>query len=163
MEWKKTYSVDSVRDLYTFYFPGFNLRPTDLNAFLGISQMNKIHDIINKREINHFIYVKLLSSKFWMQVSKYDTLSSFAFGTLVKNRLQVYQYLKDNGIESRPLICGSMGLQPMWIKKYGKLNLPNADIVHEYGIYLPNHASLNELDIKYICEKFNEIAEPYFF
>jgi CDP-6-deoxy-D-xylo-4-hexulose-3-dehydrase len=90
-------------------------------------------------------------------------LSSFAFGTLVKNRLQVYQYLNENGIESRPLICGSMGLQPMWIRKYGKLNLPNADIVHEYGIYLPNHASLNELDIKYICEKFNEIAEPYFF
>jgi CDP-6-deoxy-D-xylo-4-hexulose-3-dehydrase len=51
----------------------------------------------------------------------------------------------------------------MWIKKYGKLNLPNADIVHEYGIYLPNHASLNDSDVKYICEKFNEIAEPYFF
>ena len=162
-EWKKDFSVDSVRDLYTFYFPGFNLRPSDLNAFIGISQMNKIQDIVNKREINHFVYVKLLSSKFWIQESKFDTLSSFAFGTLVKNRLQVYQYLKDNGIESRPLICGSMGLQPMWIKKYGKLNLANADVVHEYGIYLPNHASLNESDIKYICEKFNEIAEPYFF
>ena len=44
-EWKETFNIDEVREFYTFYYPGFNLRSTDLNAFLGISQLTKIEEI----------------------------------------------------------------------------------------------------------------------
>ncbi len=37
------------REFYTFYYPGFNLRSTDLNAFLGLSQIKKMNDIAKKR------------------------------------------------------------------------------------------------------------------
>jgi len=36
--------IDEFKDLYTFYFPGFNLRSTDLQAFIGISQLEKIDE-----------------------------------------------------------------------------------------------------------------------
>ena len=41
----KKYEVDVFRNLYTFYYPGYNFRSTDLNAFLGIKQLKKINKI----------------------------------------------------------------------------------------------------------------------
>ena len=113
----KDYGIDEFREFYTFYYPGFNLRSTDLNAFLGLSQIKKIDKIAEKRENNFLCYRDYLTNKFYHQKSEHDRLSSFAFGTFVKNRLDVYKYLKKNGVETRPLICGSMGKQPFWIKK----------------------------------------------
>lgn len=46
------YETDSFRDLYTFYFPGFNFRSTDLQAFIGLGQIEKIDHISTVREKN---------------------------------------------------------------------------------------------------------------
>ena len=35
--------------------------------------------------------------------------------------------LSDNGVETRPLICGSINQQPFWYEKYGMSDTPNAD------------------------------------
>ncbi len=161
-EWKSEYNIDEVREFYSFYYPGYNLRSTDLNAFLGISQIDKMEAITNARERNYKIYRSHLSEKFWCQESEYSRLSSFAYGTFVKNRVEVFRFLKEHGIESRPLICGSMGRQPFWIKKYGVQNLEIADLVHDHGIYLPNHLQMNDERIKYVSEKFLEIAQPIY-
>lgn len=158
--WKADYEVDEFRNLYTFYYPGFNLRSTDLNAFLGISQLKKMDHIVAQRALNFELYKKHLGKTHFFQNSNTAILSSFAFGTFAKNRLQVFEHLKENKIECRPLVCGSMGRQPFWIKKYGELHLPNADKIHDYGLYLPNHDKLTETDIEFICKKFEEIAIP---
>lgn len=162
-QWKTQFGVDEFRELYTFYHFGYNLRSSDLNAFLGISQIDKLNLIVERRHQNYQWYKKYLGDTFYFQQSNYDILSSFAFGTFVENRLEVFRYLKKNGIESRPLICGSMGRQPVWIRKYGEMKLPVADIVHDYGLYLPNHLYITEEKIKYICSKFKEVAVPKIF
>ncbi len=161
--WKKEFTIDNVREYYTFYYPGFNLRSTDLNAFIGISQLDKMDQICKVREENYNFYNKYLENKFWKQESEYSELSSFAYGTIVENREEVFNHLKANDIEVRPLICGSMGKQPFWIKKYGQTSLEVADIVHDFGLYLPNHLYLDEEKIKFVCEKFKEVAIPKFF
>ena len=71
--------------------------------------------------------------------------------------------LKKFGIETRPLICGNIGRHPFWTKKKGNCILRNADIIHDYGLYLPNHYNLVKRDIIFICQKFNQIAIPKFF
>ncbi len=162
-DWKKEYNIDDVREFYTFYYPGFNLRSTDLNAFIGISQLDKMNEIIKVRENNYNFYNKYLEGKYWKQESKFHELSSFAYGTIVENRIEVFNHLKKNNIEVRPLICGSMGKQPFWIKKYGHTPLEVADVIHDYGLYLPNHLYLDEEKIKFVCEKFKEVAIPKFF
>jgi CDP-6-deoxy-D-xylo-4-hexulose-3-dehydrase len=162
-EWKQEYKIDEVREFYSFYYPGFNLRSTDLNAFLGISQLDKMNEIVKVREQNYNYFLKYLDNKFWVQKSECAELSSFAFGTIVENRLEVFNHLRKNEIEVRPLICGSMGKQPFWIKKYGYQPLAVADVIHDYGLYLPNHLYIDEEKIKFICEKFMEIAIPKFF
>ena len=162
-EWKKEFNIDDVREFYTFYYPGFNLRSTDLNAFIGISQLDKMDEIIKVRENNYNFYNKFLEGKYWKQESKFSELSSFAYGTIVENRMEVFNHLKKNNIEVRPLICGSMGKQPFWIKKYGHTPLEVADVIHDYGLYLPNHLYLDEEKIKFVCDKFKEVAVPKFF
>ena len=158
----KKYQVDEFKNLYTFYYPGYNLRSSDLNAFLGINQLKKINKISKVRNENFYYYKKNLLD-FWCQESLSNFISSFAFGTLVENRLEVFKYLKKFNIESRPLICGNIGRHPFWIKKYGKQELKNADIVHDYGLYLPNNSNLKKKDIDYICKIFKEVAVPKFF
>lgn len=161
--WKKEFNIDNVREYYTFYYPGFNLRSTDLNAFIGITQLDKMDEICKVREENYNFYNKYLENKFWKQESEYSELSSFAYGTIVENREEVFNHLRANDIEVRPLICGSMGKQPFWIKKYGHTSLEVADIVHDFGLYLPNHLYLDEEKIKFVCDKFKEVAIPKFF
>lgn len=162
-QWKKEFNIDDVREFYTFYYPGFNLRSTDLNAFIGISQLDKMDEIIKVRENNFNFYNKYLEGKYWKQESKFSKLSSFAYGTIVENRMEVFNHLKKNNIEVRPLICGSMGKQPFWIKKFGHTPLEVADVIHDYGLYLPNHLYLDEEKIKFVCDKFKEVAVPKFF
>jgi CDP-6-deoxy-D-xylo-4-hexulose-3-dehydrase len=56
--------------------------------------------------------------------------------------MEVFKYLKKLKIETRPLICGNIGRHPFWINKKGEIKLKNADIVHYYGLYLPNNFNL---------------------
>lgn len=159
-EWSQGYDIDEIRSFYTFYYPGYNLRSTDLSAFLGLSQLDKMEAIAQHREKVFQWYKNHLGNDFWCQSSEANKLSAFAYGLFIENRMEVFTHLKKNQIETRPLICGSMGRQPFWIKSYGMLNLKNADIVHDYGIYLPIHFNIQERQVAYICEKLKEIAKP---
>lgn len=86
--------------------------------------------------------------------------STFGYGTLVENRLEVVRHLADAGIEARPLLAGNIGRQPFWIKRYGETRLPRADAVHDHGLYLPNHAALREADIERVARAFRAVARP---
>ncbi len=155
------YKINNFRNMYSFYYPGFNMRATEINAFLGIKQLELVNMYCKKRAFLFNIYKKNLND-FWLQRSKTDFISSFAYGTLVDNPEQVWEYLKKENIESRPLICGSMGLQPFWeIFNKNKSSFKYADQIHYKGIYLPINADLNENDILFVCKKFKEIAKPY--
>ena len=151
---EKRFNIDKVRSLYSFYYSGFNLRSTDLNAFIGIQQMKVLNNKIKIRFRNFKIFSKHLSN-FWSQKSETKIVSNFGYGMIVKNRTELFNFLKKNRIESRPLICGNMGQQPFWIKRYKKPKLPNAEKIHKYGLYLPNHENLTEKQVKYICNKVN--------
>jgi len=160
MDWEKKYNIDELQSLYTFYYPGFNCRSTDLNAFLGISQLDQIRKITQIRQNNYEYYCSLLKDDYWVQTSEYSALSSFAFGTLVKNRLEVFKHLQNRGIESRPLVCGNIGRQPFWIDCKKEILLPQADVIHENGLYLPNHTALGREEIDIIVTEFRKVAIP---
>jgi CDP-6-deoxy-D-xylo-4-hexulose-3-dehydrase len=160
---EKKYNIDQFKSLYTFYFSGFNIRSTDFNAILGINQLKKINKISKIRHKNFKYYQKKLIN-FWSQSSNLDLVSSFGYATFVKNRMEVYKYLENKKIQSRPVICGNMAKQPFCVNKsINKERLKNAEFVDRYGLYLPNHANITISDINYITDCFLDIAEPIFF
>jgi len=102
-------------------------------------------------------------NNFWSQKSDLTLTSSFGYATFVKNRLEVFRYLKSKNIQSRPLISGSMSRQPFVKKKsLNRINLKNSEFADKYGLYLPNHTNLNFQDINFICKIFKKIAKPAF-
>jgi len=157
--WKAEFKIDDFREFYSFYYAGYNLRSTDLNAYLGRMQLNRLPEIAKIRARNFELYRQALP-EFWAQSSEGGFASSFSYGTYAKNRLEVSRHLHAHGVECRPLVCGSMGRQPFWIKKHGVTHLPVADKVHDFGLYLPNHANITPEDIAYVAKHFREVAQP---
>jgi CDP-6-deoxy-D-xylo-4-hexulose-3-dehydrase len=162
-KWEREYNVDEVRSLYTFYFPGYNFRPTDVNAFLGLLQLKKADSVAIRRQENYLNYRQRLKGSYWVQRSEHDRVSNFAFGTLVENRIEVYRHFQQRGIETRPLLCGSIGRQPFWIKSRGETRLAKADIVHDHGIYLPNHLGIGASEIALVETELRAIGRPIYF
>ncbi len=157
---ERKYKVNEFTSLFTFYYSGFNIRSSDLNAKLGIAQLKKLDRIASQRHKNFKYYQKKLSN-FWKQESNLNIISSFGYATFVKNRTKVFKHLQKKKIESRPLICGNMGQQPFLEKIcFNKKELVNAKFVNEYGIYLPNHANINFKDIDFISKEFKSVAVP---
>ena len=151
--------------LYTFYHSGFNLRSTDLQAFIGLGQIDKLDDICKKRNKNFKIYQQELSSiRPYINECPQNFISNFAYPVISENRDSIVAVLQKENIEVRPMICGSMGTQPFYIKEYGKKELPNASIIDKWGFYIPNHPGLSKEDIikiSNIIKETDKLIDPY--
>ena len=137
--------------LYTFYNSGFNVRSTDLQAYIGLTQIDKLPHVCERRHENFLIYERELSD-YQPFIKKHGWISNFAYPVIAENRDKIIAALQRNNIEVRPMICGSMGTQPFYEKNYGKCSLPNASIIDEQGFYLPNHSDMSEKDIILITD-----------
>jgi CDP-6-deoxy-D-xylo-4-hexulose-3-dehydrase len=156
-EMRAAYNVNEFDALYTFYHSGFNLRATDLQAFIGLGQLKKVDSYCDRRNKNYALYHNLLKSNIWKPKLKDNTyVSNFAWPILSNNKAETVKALKDNNIECRPLICGSMGKQPFYTKQKGECKLPNADYIHTNGVYVPNHQSMTDKDVADICKIIND-------
>ena len=82
-------------------------------------------------------------------------ISNFAYPIVNKNRVNIIEKLIKNNIEVRPLIAGDISKNPMWIKKYGKISLPNCQLINEFGFYVPNHQDLTSEEINFIVDIIN--------
>lgn len=151
---RKKYDVDDFHSPFVFYEPGFNLRSTDLNAFLGIRQLDKMDWLIKRRFENHSIYRKFFGDA--LRYQKYDsdsTICSIHFGALAKDieeRKKIVSALVANGIETRIFSAGNLGLHPFWTNRYGISSFPMADRIHYTGFFLPNNPSLKPADVEFI-------------
>ena len=157
---KQKFSVDNdFESQYKFYHLGFNLRSTDLQAFLGINQLKRFDEIVGKRNDNYALYREAFTNSTWAPPKSTDDkyISSFAYPVIHPNRTEIVKKLKENNIETRPLICGSLGKQPFWTKNYGEVSLKNADYVDDYGFYLPNNHQITTEDINYIKDVVGEL------
>lgn len=160
-KYRKKYNVNEFESLYKFYYAGFNLRSTDLQAFIGINQIDKIKNISEIRHRNYLHYRNFLHNDFWKPRLNQEIVSNMGYPLLISNREYVYKKLTENNIESRPLVSGSMGMQPVWIDNYGQSNMKNASIVNDQGMYVPNHSDLSENDILKVCDIINTYGEPH--
>ena len=156
----KMYEIDNWHEPFSFFVPGFNLRSTDLNAFLGLRMMKKADEIMAIRKKNHLAYVQNLHT---VDFQKYDEKTipcSISLGALAKSpehRQAIVKKLDENNIETRLFSAGNLGLHPFWYERYGKFHHPISDKVHSCGFFLPNNESINESDVIHICDIVNSI------
>lgn len=156
IELQQNWDVSTFNSLYTFYYQGFNVRATDLQAYIGLTQIDKLDDWGVKREQNYLKYQELIKNDHWKPVGDLnDFTSNFAYPIIHPKRDEIVEQLEVNGVEVRPMICGSMGTQPFYVKEYGRLELPKVTEIDTYGFYVPNNPHLTDDEIEYICNIIN--------
>ena len=149
--------VDDFNSLYTFYFSGFNLRSTDLQARIGLSQLDKLPSVVENRNENFIRYYETLEVPWRPKIFEDREVSSFAYPVIHPRRSEIVAALKSKNIEVRPLICGSLGTQPYFVKYNGApLILKNSSLADAAGFYLPNHAEMSLEDVDRVVEVINE-------
>lgn len=146
---------------YTFYDLGYNLRPTEINGFIGNTQLPFVKEIIKKRNKNFMI----IADKLYKKTQKYypirfnhiQFLSNFAIPIVCRSKKDRDDLVAAcNGkVEIRPIVGGDMTQQPFFMKysKYLSEN-PNARLVHELGLYFGNNPELTSKELKEIIHIF---------
>jgi CDP-6-deoxy-D-xylo-4-hexulose-3-dehydrase len=153
----RRYGVIDFNRTFTFYTPGFNVRSTDLNAHLGLSQLAKADAVVERRIANHRLYQQRFreAEGFVVQRNERATIASISFAALAASethRTAIGRALGAAGIETRPLGGGNMSRQPYWADRYPTTPLPMADRIHTTSFQLPNHAQLDEASVHHICD-----------
>jgi CDP-4-dehydro-6-deoxyglucose reductase, E1 len=159
-EWKQKelrtkYHTTDFDSLYNFYVPGFNLRSTDLQAFLGLRAIDKLEKYSKIRNKNFKYYIEKLNNNLNLTIDKENFISSFAIPVVSENRNKIVEKLIENNIEVRPLIAGNMSNKPMSKDYYRELN--NCNIIESKGFYIPNHQDLTFQEIDKIIDIINSI------
>ena len=71
-------------------------------------------------------------------------------------RKQLISFLEKNGIESRPIIVGNLQKHPVGkiFKEFGKKKFPNADYLHNKGIYIGLNPITDDKTFKKMMKTF---------
>ncbi len=152
------HNVNDFNGMYTFYQPGFNLRSTDLQAFIGLRQLAKLNGFVKARNDNFKLFNQKIKNDYWRPAEYPDRIvSNMGYPVIHPKRDEIVKALQENNVEVRPLISGSMGSQPFWVERYNAQVLPNSSIVDSYGFYVPNHPYIKEEEICCVADIINKI------
>ena len=138
---------DAFSEAYRFILPGYNVRPTELNAVVGLEQLQKLPQMTEQRRKNWHYFQSRFSgdSRFIIQQENGNS-SAFSF-TIVLNpqidieRSLIFEALEDADIGYR-MITGGNFLRHDVIRyanyeTVGEMN--NANIAHDRGFFVGNH------------------------
>jgi CDP-4-dehydro-6-deoxyglucose reductase, E1 len=144
----KPYQNSNVNALFDFHIVGNNFRNTDIHAFIGLLDFNRVKGYIQKR---HKIYNKIIEfigkdNLILPKVFAERTAVPFCFPILSEDAgfiKRIFEFCKQNGIETRPIISGNL-LRQTCYEQYGKfLDYPNSEFLHNNGFYIGIYPSLN--------------------
>ncbi len=164
------WDVDEFMDLFTFYVPGFNVRPTDVQSVIGLGQLKRLDYIANCRFENFKIYRNIIKNAgMWVpEVAWFHRVSALAYPIIVtydgdsaipNTRDNIAKRLQEHDIECRPIIAGSMGDQPFYKEAHGERYLATALEVQWNGLYVPCHHELTIPQIREICRVITSYYE----
>ncbi len=146
---------------------GFNYRMSNIQAAVGVAQLEKIEDHLERKRKMGEIYQELLKDNPRFQKPLKETPYAanvyWVFGLVLDKEdpmsaREAMEKLAKKGIGCRPFFY-PMHLQPA-LRKIGMFEgerYPVAEWLYEKGFYIPSGLSLTEEQIMYIGEKVNEL------
>ena len=148
---------------------GWNYRMSNLQAAVGLAQLEKIEYFIKVKRNMGRMYLKELSNEKYLDFQKKKIKFSnniyWVFGVVLKKNCpisleQLRKKLLIRGIQTRPFFY-CLHKQPL-LKNYKfkkSANLNNAENLSKNGFYLPSGLSLSEKKIKFVTKELKKILK----
>ncbi len=168
-EYKSMYPEIDPR--FIFINIGYNLRPTEVQAVIGMKQLPKLQEIVNIRRwrhAGHREYLSKYSNHLKFQEEQENGVASwFGFGITLTQECpftlkEITSFLQSQGIETRPIIAGNMARHPA-LKMYEHRvsgTLENCDSIMQRGFAIGCVQDSGAIH-SYINEKFDEFMKDY--
>ena len=148
---------------------GYNYRISDINCALGIAQLERIDEILAKREKVAKLYnesLKEIEGIIIPQFEKNKKISWFVYVVRLSDKYSledrdfILNKLKEKGIGCSNYFS-PIHLQPFYIEMFGykKGDFPLTERVSERTVALPFYNNLKEEQIDYVCENLKKIIQ----
>jgi CDP-6-deoxy-D-xylo-4-hexulose-3-dehydrase len=157
---------------YVYSHFGYNLKVTDMQAALGVSQLKKLPDFIEKRRKNFKNFYEGLKQFEEYLVLPESTENSepswFGFPITLKqnskfNRNGIVNFLEKRRIGTRLLFAGNILKQPLFTENKVEYrfigDLKNTDIIMKNTFWIGVWPGIDDKQVNYIIEKFKAFFE----
>ena len=152
---------------YTYSHVGYNLKITDMQASVGLSQLNHLPKFIEKRQENFdFLFNGLKDLQEFLILPKSSPNAKpswFGFAITIKEnakftRNQLVEYLENNKIGTRLLFGGNLLKQPYMKNKNYRIvgELKNSDIVMNNTFWIGVYPGLGSEELSYVVDKIKK-------
>ena len=173
--WDRGLRNTKKKNNFNFINSGFNLRPMDLTAAIGLSQLKRLKKMIKSRSKNRDLIIdKIKKSEFWDNQFTFfnpnKNLEPSWFGLpllvnrkFVKNKGRFLRYLNKSGIETRDILSGNFLNQPsckLYNLRYEKGNIKVSQEIEDRGFFIGLPA--NDMSFKtlnFLTEKLLKIKD----
>jgi CDP-6-deoxy-D-xylo-4-hexulose-3-dehydrase len=157
---------------YTFSRIGYNLKATDLQASLLVSQLKKLSFFVEKRRHNWNMLREGLDKykKYFRFHTSLDEANPSWFGFMLGvkesapfNRREIINFLEEKKIGTRLVFGGNLLRQPAYANIQCKVFQPltNSDVIMSQNFWIGVHPSLNDEHIEYMLSVFDEFMNKH--
>jgi len=157
---------------YVYSHFGFNLKVTDMQAAIGLAQLEKLPDFIEKRIKNYeMLYngLKDIEDFQFVEPQPNSQPSWFGFLIILKDgakftRNEIVSFLEKNNIQTRNLFAGNMLRHPMFESLTENVDyrvvgeLKNTDKIMNDAFWIGVYPGLSEDEINYIVKTIKEFV-----
>lgn len=155
---------------YTYTHIGYNLKMTDMQAAVGLAQLEKLNYFVQKRRENFNFLISQLTDYqdifVLPEATKNSEPSWFGFLLTIKEnakftRNELVRYLEENKIATRLLFGGNLIRQPAYkdIKYQVIGDLINTDYVMNNSFWLGVHPALNQANLSFIARTLKKFSK----
>ena len=159
---------------YVYSQFGFNLKATDMQAAIGVAQLEKLPGFIQKRRENFSRLHDGLKDleKFFIlpKATPHSDPSWFGFLMTLKdglkfNRNEIVEYLEDHNIQTRNLFAGNILRHPVFDsmvrdKDYRVIgNLPNTDKIMHDSFWIGVYPGMRSESLNYMISVIRNFVE----